>query len=114
MNRQVHVVFLPRETDLERIAETFERINRTGEPLSIFELLTARLYKHDIKLRELWDKVKDTYDFAECISPESILKVIALIRGEEPKRRTILELEPENFTSDWGKACEALEAAYKE
>lgn len=41
LNRQIHMVSLSRDTDLEKIVETFERINRTGEPLSIFELLTA-------------------------------------------------------------------------
>lgn len=113
LNRQIHVVFLSRETDLERIVETFERINRTGEPLSIFELLTARLYKDNIKLRDLLEIVKENYDFARFVSPEFILKVIALQRAKEPKRKNILELNPKNFVEDWEGACKALEVAYK-
>lgn len=113
LNRQIHMVFLSRETDLERIVETFERINRTGEPLSIFELLTARLYKDNIKLRDLLEIVKGHYNFAKFVSPEFILKVIALLRAKEPRRKNILELDSKNFAEDWEEACEALEVAYK-
>jgi hypothetical protein len=113
MNRQIHMVYLSRETDMERIVETFERINRTGEPLSIFELLTARLYKNNIKLRDLLKTVREKYNFAEFVSPEFILKVIALLRGKEPKRKNILEMDPRNFLGDWEKACNSLEEAYK-
>lgn len=113
LNREIHIVSLPGETDLERIVETFERINRTGEPLSIFELLTAKLYKDGIKLRDLWENAKENYDFAEFVSPEFVLKVIALLRGKEPKRKNILELSSEDFAKDWERACGALEAAYK-
>jgi hypothetical protein len=111
MNREIHVVSLPRETDLERIAETFERINRTGEPLSVFELLTARLYKYNLKTRDMWDNTKERYSFVEFLPPESILKVIALLRGKEPKRRSLLELEPTNFEQDWNRASKVLDEA---
>lgn len=114
LDYQIHMVSLSRDTDLEKIVETFERINRTGEPLSIFELLTARLYKENINLRDLWENAKENYDFAEVVPTEFILKVIALLRGgKEPKRKNILELEPNNFEEDWKRACEALEVAYK-
>jgi hypothetical protein len=113
MNRKIHVVSLSKETDVEIIVETFERINRTGEPLTVFELLTARLYKNKIKLRELLETTKEKYNFAEFAPPEFILKVIALLRGKEPKRKNILELHPQNFVKDWERACNSLEAAYK-
>ncbi len=113
MNREIYIVSLGRETDLERIVETFERINRTGEPLSTFELLTARLYKANIKLRDLLETVKGKYGCYEFVPPEFILKVIALLRAKAPKRKNVLELEPKNFQEDWDRACEALDAAYK-
>lgn len=112
LNYEIHIVPLPRETDLEKIVEIFERINRTGEPLSTFELLTARLYKYNIKLRDLLEKVNEKYNFAKSVPAEFILKVIALLRGRVLKRKNILELEPENFEKDWERACKALEDAY--
>ena len=113
MNYQIHIVSLPRDTDLEKIVETFERINRTGEPLSIFELLTARLYKHKIKLRAILETTKAKYRFLDYVTPEFILKTITLIRDKEPKRGNILKLDPQNFKEDWESATQSLEDAYK-
>jgi hypothetical protein len=113
MHREIHVVTLGNNTPPERIVETFERINMTGVPLSVFELLTAKLYKHKIKLRDLLMDAKQKYSFLNAIQEEYTLKVIALLRGQEVKRKNLLELDPENFVSDWERACEALEQAYK-
>jgi hypothetical protein len=113
MKREVHSISLKSGTDPERIVETFERINRTGEPLSIFELLTAKLYKHNVKLRDLFNEAKKDYTFVKIMAPEFILKVIALLREEETKRKNLLELKPDNFEQDWKRACEALKAAFE-
>lgn len=112
MGRGIHIVSLPSDTSLERIVETFERINRTGEPLSVFELVTARLYKDGIKLREIFRETKRSYKFVRLVRPETILRVVALLRGKEPKRKNILSLESENFEKDWTNTCKALEGAY--
>jgi hypothetical protein len=113
MQREIHVVTLGNNTPPERIVETFQRINMTGVPLSIFELLTAKLYKHKIKLRDLLIQAKQRYSFLKAVQEEHVLKVIALLRGQEVKRKNLLELDPENFVPDWWRACEALEQAYK-
>jgi hypothetical protein len=113
MQREIHVVTLGVNTPPERIVETFERINKTGVPLSIFELLTAKLYKHHIKLRDLLMDAKQKYSSLKVIPEEYVLKVIALLRGQEVKRKNLLELDPKDFVSDWERACEALEQAYK-
>ena len=111
-NYPIHIVELPRRTPPEVIVETFERINRTGEPLSIFELMTARLYKDDIRLRDLLDEAKEKFVALQYVRPEYILKVIALMRGKEPKRREMLGLSAKNFEQDWWKACNALQLAF--
>jgi len=113
LNREIHIVTLPMNADLNKIVETFERINRTGQPLSIFELLTARLFKYGIRLRDILEESKKTYLFLDSIQPEAVLKVVALIREKEPKRKNLLELEPENFEKDWESACESLKRAYQ-
>ncbi len=113
MKREVNIVTLPRKTDLDKIVETFERINRTGEPLSIFELLTARLYKEKIKIRDLFEKAKNTYIFPNIVPPEFILRTISLLRDKEPKRKSVLELDPKDFEADWERACQALHIAFE-
>ncbi len=110
---KVHVVTLPADTPLEKIVETFERINRTGLLLSLFDLLTARLYNHGIKLRELLKQSKGKYEFIKYVKEEFILKTIALIRGIEPKRANVLNLSQVDFERDWETACKMLELAYR-
>jgi hypothetical protein len=112
MNYDLTLIDLPRNTDLEKIVETFERINRTGEPLSVFELLTARLYKYDIRLRDLLDDAIARFNVANQIEAQLALKVIALARGLEPKRKSVLELDPKNFQADWERAWAALQTAF--
>lgn len=49
---------IPLNVKPDEIAILFERINRTGVKLSIFDLLVARFYQF-IKLREEWEKAVD-------------------------------------------------------
>ena len=60
---QVALIELPQKTSLETVVEVFERINRTGSALNVFELLTARLWKKDINLRDLWEQSRDQHEW---------------------------------------------------
>lgn len=113
MEYEIHVITLPSDTSLDKIVETFERLNKTGMPLSTFDLATARLYKYGINLRDMLNSAREQYEFVRFIPPEWILKVIALIRGKEPRRKNLLELDHGNFEEEWNRACEALELAYR-
>ena len=88
LNYQVAIIELPEKTSLETVVEVFERINRTGSPLGIFELLTARLRNHNIQLRDLWDESIASHPRLAAVSesksdryPRFILQTIALLRG---------------------------------
>lgn len=50
------VVTLSAQTEADALCTIFETLNRTGVKLSVFELLTARFWPRNIKLRALWDK----------------------------------------------------------
>jgi hypothetical protein len=111
LNFQVALVELSQGTSLEMVVEIFERINRTGEPLSVFELLTARLWKHDINLRDLWQTSLDRHPIIDEVStekgeryPKFALQIVALLRGEECKRKNLILLDGENFEDDWETA----------
>jgi len=115
---QVALVKLNKNTNLETIVEVFERINRTGEPLSVFELLTARLYKKNIKLRDLWENTYQNMDNISIFSdikderyPRIILRTMALQRGQECKRRDIILLSADNFREDWNDSSYYVEQA---
>ncbi len=107
----IRFVLLPSDTGLEKIVETFERVNRTGQPLQVFDLIAARLFKDGIKLRDLWEETKK-YPFAHSISPEFVLRSITLIRGKGTKRKALLELVSTDFIKDWDSTCHSMQRAY--
>ncbi len=113
----VPVVALSPEAGKDNIVNIFERINRTGVTLSLFDLAVARLYLKGVLLRELWaDFAKRFAAVAELIKPEFVLKVIALWQGKEPRKGTLLdvidELDKESFEKQWDLGCEYVARAY--
>ena len=116
MNYRIHDISLGKDVSLNRVVETFERINRTGQPLGVTDLLVARVYQREIKLRSLIESAEDKFKFLkdeQGLDPEYILRVMCLIRGKEIRRKDILELSVESFEEDWSAACGALEDAYR-
>ena len=118
LNYQVAVIELPQKTSLDTVVEVFERINRTGSPLGIFELLTARLWNHGIQLRDLWDKSIASHRWLATVSesksdryPKFTLQVIALLRGKECKRKDLILLDSASFVDDWDTAVDSIETA---
>jgi hypothetical protein len=120
---EVPLVELPRVVDSEpealgRICAIFEKLNSTGVALSVYDLLTARLYRSGIKLHDLWDEAckkhkllnqwsrgkADTNKFGVLA-----LRTLALLRGLDPKPRILINLAPENFEKDWQRAVGAIE-----
>ena len=55
------VVSLNSNTSIASLCTIFETLNRRGQKLTTFELLTARFWKDGINLRTLWDKALDEW-----------------------------------------------------
>lgn len=114
----IPVVSVSPELGLENIVNIFERINRTGVSLSLFDLAAARLYVKEIQLRDLWENFKrKNVDLAKHIKPDFILKIISLWLDKEPRKRSLLDvidgLDKKDFDKNWQEACEWIEQAYK-
>ncbi len=110
----VPVVSLAPETSKSDIVNIFERINRTGVSLSIFDLAVAQLYRKDIKLRELWKKVSQYSDIGSVVKPEFLLRAIALLQDKEIRKSSLLDaidLEPDVFHERWNQAVESITEA---
>lgn len=122
---EVPLVELPKVDDADpesiaRVCAIFEMLNSTGEALSVYDLLTARLYRSGIRLHELWAEAcvanarlrswsrgrADEHKFGVLI-----LRTLALLRGLDPKPRILIGLEPDNFATDWRRAAAAIERA---
>lgn len=109
------------EPDLRAIAKIFETINRTGKRLDTFDLLVARLYPFDFRLRDKWDDAQAEHDEFQTFEIDGleVLKLIALrqhisesaagrssdVKGV--KQSDVLMLEPETVKREWDIALKA-------
>jgi hypothetical protein len=119
------LVELPRVDDSDseaigRVCAIFEKLNSTGVDLSVYDLLTARLYRSNIRLHDLWTEAcrqhrrlrewsngkADQHKFGVLV-----LRTLALLRGLDPKPRILIDLAPNNFEQDWRRAAAAMERA---
>jgi hypothetical protein len=119
------LVELPRvdESDGEsigRVCAIFEKLNSTGVDLSVYDLLTARLYRSGIRLHDLWAEAIASHERLRKWSggkPDQhkfgvlVLRTLALLRGLDPKPRILIDMSPANFDDDWRRAAAAIDRA---
>ena len=83
------MVTLGEATTPSAVCTIFETLNRTGVKLSVFDLLVARFWSEDVKLRDLWEEAKDTHaiiaDFD--VDPYYVLQSVAIFAAEGPTAR---------------------------
>ncbi len=106
------VVTLSEETEADALCTIFETLNRTGVKLSVFELLTARFWPRNVKLRELWEKALVDHpvikDFG--VDPYYVLQGISLACRKAPscKRSDVLNMAASDITTWWDKVVLGL------
>lgn len=124
-NFEVPLVELPRvaedDTDeIGRVCAIFEKLNSSGVDLSVYDLLTARLYRSNIALHKLWDEACENNplldEWSEGKADKNkfgvlVLRVLALLRDLDPKPKILISLSPKNFEEDWRRAAKAMNRA---
>ena len=122
---EVPIVTLPQiargdKDAIARVCAIFEKLNSTGVELSVYDLLTARLYPAGIDLHALWDqtvaKHRRIAEWSDGLVDNHrfgvlMLRTIALMRGEEIRTKVLINLEPEGFEQHWNSAAIAIERA---
>jgi hypothetical protein len=107
------VTVLPQATELEAVCTIFETLNRTGKPLTPFELISARAFAGGHSLYDLWSTALEQHpvlaDFA--IEPYYLLQIIALRLGVSCKRSSVLSLAADDIASQWEQAVSDMAAA---
>ena len=100
---QVPVIELKKETPKEAVCLVFERVNRGGVALTVFELLTATFAADNFQLRDDWNareqRLKSGYPVLRSLQSTDYLQAIALLvtqarRREALDRGTSLEKAP--------------------
>jgi hypothetical protein len=111
---QFPVTTLSPATALEAVCTIFETLNRTGVKLGVFDLLTARGYAQDVYLRHMWDSAQATHPIlAEFeIDPYYVLQVVATWVSGDPRRGTVLKLDPaSDVEPNWSAAAAGIAGA---
>ena len=122
---EVALIELPRVDDSDsdsigRVCAIFEKLNSTGVDLSVYDLLTARLYRSGIRLHDLWDEACQQHRRLRDWSGGKAhshkfgvltLRTLALLRGLDPKPRILIDLDPTGFEDDWRRSVAAMERA---
>lgn len=111
------VVTLSETTEADALCTIFETLNRTGVKLSVFELLTARFWPRDIRLRALWEKALSDHpiiaDFD--VDPYYVLQGISLASRTAPscRRGDVLNMAPADITKWWDAVVLGLATGLK-
>ncbi len=107
------VTVLPQTTELEAVCTIFETLNRTGKPLTPFELISARAFAGGLSLYDYWCLALERQPILEDfeIEPYYLLQVIALRLGISCKRSFVLSLAPEDISRHWDETVNDMAAA---
>jgi hypothetical protein len=95
------------------VATVFERLNRLGQPLNVFDLLVARLQSANFNLRSAWDGALTEYASMSRILGDNgltIMSAISLLVTSNARRSALLDLPPREVAASWDKATAAAEA----
>ena len=97
------VTVLPGSTELEAVCTIFETLNRTGKPLTPFELISARAFAGGLSLYDLWSAAMNKYPILDDfeIEPYYLLQVVALRLGTSCKRGSVLALSGDDIAEQW-------------
>jgi len=109
------MVTLGENTTGAAVCTIFETLNRTGVKLSVFDLLAARFWTKDVKLRDLWEKVQQECDHIADfdIDPYYMIQSVALFAANAApscKRKDVLELTVDQIKKGWDSVVTGLSA----
>ncbi len=91
------------------IARIFERVNRTGVRLSVFDLMVARSYGPEFNLRSAWESVPDNLE-SFLLDGLPVLQAISLTSSGDTRESAVLRLSSAQVAAQWSHATEAASA----
>ncbi len=104
---------LLKEVSLDSATEIFTRINVTGNPLSVFEIMVAKTFdagkEFDLseKYNELIERLKEV-DY-ESISNITVLQTVSVLLSKECSKKQLLKLDKKKFIEIWDDTVDAIE-----
>ena len=108
-------IVLVKEAPIDIATQIFTRINVTGRPLSVFEIMVAKTFDstRDFDLADEYDKLIDRLQQVsyETLLPATILQTVSAILVKECSKKDILKLDKGKFIDVWPEAVDAIYSA---
>ena len=105
-------IVLVKEAPIDIATQIFTRINVTGRPLSVFEIMVAKTFDstRDFDLAYEYDKLIDRLQQVsyETLLPATILQTVSAILVKECSKKEILKLDKGKFIDVWPEAVDAI------
>lgn len=106
---------LVQDAPIDVATEIFTRLNVSGKPLSVFEIMVAKTFdtKRNFDLSEKCDELlEDLAGVQYDTIPETVfLQTVSILLAKECRKRTILKLSRKSFVDIWPDAVDAIERA---
>ena len=83
------VTELPESVELEAVCSIFETLNRTGKPLTTFELISARAFSSGLSLRDFWNSAVERHPILEDFEIDPVY----VLAGHRPARRRAMQAQ---------------------
>ena len=108
-------IVVVQEASIDIATEIFTRINVTGKPLSVFEIMVAKTFDSDRDF-DLSEKTSDLLvELADVgygtLREIVVLQAVSAIMVKETRKRNILELDKAEFIETWPKAERGIQRA---
>lgn len=100
------------DASIDTATEVFTRLNDSGKPLSVFEIMVAKTYdsKRNFDLSEKYDELLDTLGACgyDTIQDASVLQLVSILIKGDCKKKAILQLKKNEVIDIWDSAIKAL------
>jgi hypothetical protein len=92
----ISYIELDRDIPIAKVCDIFTKINSTGIPLSIFDLLNAILRPQDIFLKEMWNDISEILEYTDPKKMKVyILQVMSILKQAYCSPKYLYYLVPE-------------------
>lgn len=113
---QFPVIEMTKDASIDAVCHIFEKVNSTGQSLTMFELLTARFWVKGVNLRQQWDEalsVRGGILKTFSIDPIDVLRVIALLADVPNPARpaAVFKLSAIHIDRHWNDAVRGMAMA---
>jgi hypothetical protein len=91
----ISYIELDRDIEITKVCDIFTKINSSGVPLSIFDLLNAILTPHKIHLKEMWRRDSGLLDYTDSSKMKNyVLQVMSILKQDYCSPRFLYFLVP--------------------